>query len=153
MISVDRIADLLGEPTPAPKTKADTVPSKPSPVTTKEVVVDRQMDIVDAAIKSVQRDIASPDKLDVHVLVNYMDKVKGYKGKLEVIEREIVTLEDFRGQSDRASRIEHTLFDLRVAISRLLEERKKPEPKAAGIPVLSRINLPPFKFQRLMATS
>ena len=64
---VDRIADLIEEP-PSDRTETEKDSSKPSPVTSKEMVVDRQMDILDGAITSVRRDIASPETLDVHVL-------------------------------------------------------------------------------------
>ena len=72
---------------------------------------------------------------------NYIDKIKGLEENWKRSKGDRC-LEDFRGRSDRASRIEQTLFDLRVTISRLLEKRQKPEPKAAEIPVLSGINLP-----------
>ena len=83
------------------------------------------------------------ESADVQVLNNYVDKIKSLEGKLKVLEKEIVSLVDFRGRLERASHIERILFDLRVHISRLMEETKKEQDSnVVGTPLVAGINLP-----------
>ena len=54
-----------------------------------------------------------------------------------------MSVDDFGGDLEKAFHIEHTLFDLRVAISRLTKETKKePTLQAFGMPLMGGVNLP-----------
>ena len=88
-------------------------------------IFDRQLDIVEGSVLAIKGNVENPQAVDVHVLTNYLDKIKSLKGILEGLEKEIVSLADFRGQLKRAPHIKCTLFDLRVVISCFMEETQK----------------------------
>ena len=122
---IDRIAELVGEPSQT-KEGSETVknPGDADEATMKGQVVDRQLDILDGSVTAIKRSVET-ESVDVHILNNYLEKIKSLEGKLEVLEKEIVSLVDFRGRLERASHIERTLFDLRVHISRLTGRRRR----------------------------
>ena len=57
--------------------------------------------------------------------MNYGLKIVGLEGELQMLKKEILSLEDYRERKDKASRIECDLFDLSVAASHRIEEFSK----------------------------
>ena len=54
-----------------------------------------------------------------------------------------MSLDDYEGREQRATRMERSMFDLRVAISDLTDEPKKePAIETTGMPTTSGVNLP-----------
>ena len=73
----------------------------PAQATVKGRIVDRQLDIVEGSVTAIKRNVENPANVDVLILTNYLDKMKSLKGKLEGLEKEIVSLNDFRGHLER----------------------------------------------------
>ena len=94
---VDCIAELVREPSQT-KEGSDKVmnPGDTDEATMKSQVIDRQLDILDRFVTAIKGSVEA-EFTDVHVLNNYVEKVKSLEGKLEVLEKEIVSLVDFRG--------------------------------------------------------
>ena len=131
---IDRLGDLLTR----------SQPSVSAPSSSQDRLIDRQLELIDASVKGIKRDIEAPGGKDVHVLTNYMDKIKSLEGKLEGLQMEILSLDDYGWRLERASGVERTLFGLKVALSRLMEETKGEldSKKVVGVPMLSGANLP-----------
>ena len=64
--------------------------------------------------------------------------------KLEGLEREILSLDDYERRKAGASPIKLDLFDLRVVVSHRMEEGSKKEPTSDkfGVPAMARVNFP-----------
>ena len=144
---IDRIGELVGEPSQEKRdTDSEIATPKSSdlaPTVVKDQIVDRQLDVIEGSVINITRDLGKAEDVDVPVLVNYMDKIKSLEGKLEGLEERILSLEEFGGRLERANRIESTLFDLRVKITRLMEEAKKvPTPKVVETPFMAGVSLP-----------
>ena len=61
------------------------------------------------------------------------------------MEREILSRDEYEGRKERASQIEGDLFNLRVTVSRRMEESSKKEPTISdrlGVPTMTGVNLP-----------
>ena len=54
-----------------------------------------------------------------------MDRLRSLEMELQGVRRDILLLDDYGERVRKASDIEQSLFDLRVAISRLMERTKK----------------------------
>ena len=76
---------------------------------------------MDGSVTAIKGSVEA-ESVVVHVLNNYLEKIKSLEGKVEVLEKEIVSLVDLRGQLERAFHIEPTLLDFRVHIFRFTEE-------------------------------
>ena len=111
---IDRLSDLLAKPQP----------DVPSALSMNNRLVDRQLESLEDSARNIQRVVESPGHVDTHVLTGCLDEIRSLKAKLEGLEREILYLDDYEGRKERASLIERDLFDLRVAISRRMEESK-----------------------------
>ena len=122
---VDRIAELVGEPSQT-KEGSDKVtnPGVADEVTMKDQVIDWQLDVMDGSVTAIMGSVEA-EAVDVHVLNNYLEKIKRLEGKLEVLEKEIVYLANFSGRLNMASHIKHTLFELRVHISVSRRSRRR----------------------------
>ena len=72
-------------------------------------------------------------------MTNYLVKIVSLEGKLQGLEREILSIDDYKERKEGVSQIEQSLFEARVMISSLKEETKK-EP--IGLPMMSGINPP-----------
>ena len=110
---IDRIGELIGEPEEEEKESTDSeyaTPKsiEPTPTIMQDRIVDRQLDTLDDAARTIKRNVGTPD-VDEDVLVNYMDKIKSLEGKLEGLEEKILSLEGIGGFMDRTSEIEHTV--------------------------------------------
>ena len=76
-------------------------------------------------------------------ITNYLFEIESLKRKLESLEREILSLEDYEERKSRATRIERSLFETRVLIHRLTEEpRKEPASDKIGMPMMPGMSLP-----------
>ena len=70
-------------------------------------------------------------------------------GVLQGLKREILSIDDYEEQKERASWIEQSLFEATVTISCLKEEEKKvPTGDSVGIPMMDRVNLPRIEILR-----
>ena len=78
---VDRIAELVGEPSQT-KEGSDKVtnPGVADEVTMKDQVIDRQLDIMDGSVTAIKGSVEA-EAVDVHVLNNYLEKIKSLEGK------------------------------------------------------------------------
>ena len=95
---VDCIAELIGEPSQT-KEGSDKVMNHADAEEAMIMigqVIDRQSDILDGSITAIKVSVEA-ESADVHVLNIYLEKIKSLKGKLDVLEKEIVSLADFRG--------------------------------------------------------
>ena len=61
----------------------------------KDQVIDKQLGILDCSVMGIRGSVELVFA-DVHVLSNYLEKIKSLEGKLVVLEKEIVSLADFR---------------------------------------------------------
>ena len=86
------------------------------------------------------------------MLTGCLDEITSSKGGLE---REILSLNEYKRHKERASHIECDLFDLRVAFSRRMEGASKKEPTSDkfGLLAMTGVNFHELRFQLLMATS
>ena len=149
---IDRIGELIKEPSEEKKDSdgefSTPRSSEPPLNVVKDQIVDRQLDVIEGSVLGIQRDLGKAD-LDVPMLVNYMDKIKRLEGKLEGLEKELLSLDDFGRRLERASEIERTLFGLRVKITRLMEQTKKePSPKVVEPPLMAGVNLPRIEIPK-----
>ena len=147
---IDSILELLWEPSQT-KRDSDKVekPDNHARATIKGKIVDRQLDIIDGFVTAIKGDLKNSEAVDVHVFTYYLDKIKRREGKLEGLEKEITSLNDFWGRLERAFHIEHTLLDFRVVISRLMEETKKePMPLEMWMPIIHGVNLPQIEVSK-----
>lgn len=77
------------------------------------------------------------------MFTNYKDKIKSLEVELQRVKKEILLLNNFGGHVRKAFDIEQTVFDLRVAIYHLMEQKKEePAPHVYGMPVMGNVNLP-----------
>ena len=130
---VDRLGDLLAKPQP------DVHP----PASTTDRLVDRQLDLLADSVRTIKRAIEHPELVDMHVLTSYLEKIRSLEAELQGARKEVLLLDDYGGRVRRASDIEQSLFDLRVAISRLMERvKKEPSPPVIAPPILAGVNLP-----------
>ena len=131
---IDRLGDLLAKPQP----------DVPSIMSGNNRLVDRQLESLEDSARNVRRVAETPDRVDTHVLTGCLDEIKSLKAKLEGLEKEILSLDDYEGRKGRASHIERDLFDLRVVVSRRMEESSKKESKGDkfGVPAMAGVNLP-----------
>ena len=106
--------------------------------------MDRQLESLEDSARNIWRVVETPSRVDTHVLTGCLDKIRSLKVKLEKLEGEILSLDDYEGHKEKASRIERDLFDLRVAVSRRMEESTKKEHTRDGFGVLAMtgVNLP-----------
>ena len=116
----------------------------PTPASTKDRLIDRQLDVIEGSMKTAQRDLEKPESIDIHVLLDYSHEIKGLEGELQGVMKDVLSLDDFEERLERVSNIKCILSKLRITISRLTEEiKKEPESREAiRIPMVSGINLP-----------
>ena len=88
------------------------------------------------------------DFVNTHVLRSYLDKITSLEGELHVhrLKKDtctcILSLEDIEERMQRASDIDETLLDLRVAILTLMERTKKePTLEVFGMPLIGGVNV------------
>ena len=81
--------------------------------------MDRQLDSLEDAVRNMRRVVETPGPVHMQVLTGCSDEMRSLKGKLE---KEILPLDEYERCKERDSHIECDLFDLRVAVSRLMEE-------------------------------
>ena len=130
---VDRLGELLAKPQP----------TVPTPGSTNNRQVDRQLDFLADSVRTIRRAIENPEFVDMHVLTRYLDEIKNLEGELQALKKDIFSLEDIGERVRKASDIKGSLFDLGVAISRLMERTKKePSPQVITPPMLAGVNLP-----------
>ena len=55
---------------------------------------------MDGSVTAIKGSVES-ESVDVYVLNNYLEEIKCLQGKMEVLEKEIVSLVDFRGGIER----------------------------------------------------
>ena len=95
---VDSTAELVGEPSQT-KEGSDKVmnPGDADEATMKRLVIDRRLDILDGSVKAIKGSVEA-EFADVHVLNDYVEKIKSVERKLEVyLKRRLytsLTLED-----------------------------------------------------------
>ena len=93
---IDRLGDLLAKPQP----------DVPSILSGKNRLVDRQLESLEDSARSIRRVAETPERVDAHVLVGCLDKIRSLEAKLEGLEKEILSLDDYEGRKERASHIE-----------------------------------------------
>ena len=132
---IDRLGDLLRKPQPEVSTGNNRS-------------VDRQLESLEDLARNIRRVVETPGHVDTHVLTGCSDEVRSLKVKLEGLEREILSLDDYEGHKEKASRIERDLFDLRVTVSRRMEESTKKEytRDRFGVPAMTGVNLPQIEI-------
>ena len=84
---IDRLGDLLAKPQPGAST----------PVSMNTRLIDRQLDVIVGSTVSIQRALEKAELLDVPVLTNHVDKIKGLEGELQVLKKKsspLMTLKD-----------------------------------------------------------
>ena len=64
-------------------------PADVDEATMKGQVIDRQLEVLDDSVPAIKGSVEA-ESADVHVLNNYVEKIKNLERKLEVIEKEIV---------------------------------------------------------------
>ena len=101
------------------------------------------------------RVVETPGPVDTHVLTGCSDEMRSLKGKLEGLEKEILSLDDYERRKEKASHIERDLFDLRVAISRRMEKSTKRAYTSDrfGVTAITEVNLPRIEIPKFTATS
>ena len=142
---IDRIGELIGEPFQT-KTSSDTdflenlQPSVPAPASTNDRLVNRHLDLLWNSVQTIRRAVKNPDFADAHVLRSYQNKIESRRRAARVQEKDLLLI----GHCvQRASDIDGTMFDLRVAISWMMERMKKePTPLAYGMLMVGGVNLP-----------
>ena len=108
--------------------------SDSSPGSTNNLLVDIHMDLLGNFIQTIRRAIETPDFMDTHMLMSYLDEVSSLKG-------------DMGEYLQKASDIKGTLFDLHVGISCIMEWMKKePTQQAFGMPTMDGVNLPQIEI-------
>ena len=123
---IDYLGDLLAKPQP----------DVPSPMSTNNRLVDRQLESLEDSAQDIRRAVETSG--DEYVSTNYLVQIT-----LQGLKREILFIEDYEERKERASRIVHLLFEARVTISRLTEEEKKaPTGDRLGMPMMDGVNLP-----------
>ena len=95
-----------------------------SPLSTSNRLADRHFDSLEDSALDIRRTVKTPG-VGSHALTNYLVKIAGLEGELQGLKREFLSIDDCEGCKDRASWIKHSLFDVRVTISRLTEEQRK----------------------------
>ena len=76
-------------------------PSVPSQSLMNDRLVDRQLDVLGDPVRSIKTVVDKSDLMDAHMLINYMDKIKGLKEELQALRREILSLISYRGPVER----------------------------------------------------
>ena len=129
---IDRLGDLLAKPQP----------DVPSLLSTNNRLVDRQLESLEGSAQDVRRAVETP-RIERYVLTNYLVEIESLKRKLEALEKEILSLEDYEERKSRATRIERSLFEASVVITRLTEEpRKEPTSDRIGMPMMAGMSPP-----------
>ena len=101
------------------------------------------MDFLSGSVQNFRGVLKNPDLLDAHVLSKYMDKVKTLTVELQRVKREILSFDHYGECIRKVTDIEQSLFDLKVAISCLMERMKKdPITEVFRVPMMARFNLP-----------
>ena len=114
---------------------------------TNDRLVERQLDLLGDSVWTIKRMVANSDLMDAHILTNYIVEIRTLEGQFQGLKKEILSLDDVRGHVRKASDIEQTLFDLRVAIHCLMEQTKKePAPQVAGMHIMGKVNLLQIKI-------
>ena len=85
-------------------------PGDADEATMKSQAIDRQLDILDGSVTVIKGSVEAESE-NVHIISNYVEKIKSLEGKLDVPEMEIVSLVDFRGLPERAFHMERPMFD------------------------------------------
>ena len=79
-----------------------------------------QLEFLRDSAHDIRRAVETPG-VGRHVLTNYLVKIASLEGELQGLEREILSIDDYKERKERASLIERLLFKARVTISRLTE--------------------------------
>ena len=111
---IDRLGDLLAKPTA----------SNTTPPPTNDRLVGRQLQSTEESVGEVRRAVDAYD-VERHALTTYLDKTKCLEGELQVLKKEILSLDEYGDRKTRASCIERDLLQLRVDISGKLEPKRK----------------------------
>ena len=79
---IDCIEELAAEPSQTKEGLDHPIPrlGDLAQATMQGQTVDVQLDITDGSVTTIKRDLENPGVVDVHVLINYMDKVKYLEG-------------------------------------------------------------------------
>ena len=105
-------------------------PSTPTPASTGNRLVDRQLDLHADSVQTIKKAIENPDIVDTHILTSYLDEIISLEGELQGLKTDILSLEDIGDRVRTAFDIKETLFDQLVAILRLTDqEKEEPSPQ------------------------
>ena len=104
---------------------AKSQPRVPAQVSANDRLVERQLDLLSGSMRSIRGVLENPELIDIHILANYMNKIRSLEVELQDARREILLLDDYGESVRKASDIGQLLFDLLVAISHLMKKAKK----------------------------
>ena len=104
--------------------------------------MDRQLDLLADSARAIKKAIKNLELVDAHILMSYLEKISSLEAELQGARRGSLLLDDYGERVRKAPDIKQSLFDLRVAISCLMEQTKKvPSPQVLRTPMLAGVNL------------
>ena len=74
--------------------------------------MDRHLESLKDLAQDIRRAVKTPD-VGRHVLTNYLVKIASLEGELQRLKRDILSIDDYEERKERASWIEHLLFEAR----------------------------------------
>ena len=93
----------------------------PSVTDDRMCLIDRQLESLEDSVRDIRKALGVPG-IAKSVLANYLEEIASRKAELQGLNREILSLNDYRERKEKASRTKQDLFNPRVVTSHQIEE-------------------------------